>query len=170
MEVRMKTLVTYFSQTGNTKQVAETIFEKIPDEKEIKSLAELEDLEGYDLIFYGFPIQAGSPAKDAAEFLSGKGAGKKIALFITHGAPEDAERVAPWLDKSRDLISEVGAELMGLFNCQGEASQDIINFLLSSDDPERQKYGREAADAKGLPDEARLELAKGFASEIIAKI
>jgi flavodoxin len=166
----MKTLVAYFSQTGNTKKVAEAIYKEIPDEKEIKALGELEDLEDYDLIFYGFPIQAGSPAKDAMEFLSGSGNGKKIALFITHGAPEEAERVEPWLDKSRDLTSEAGAELMGLFNCQGEASQDIITFLLNSDDPERQKYGQEASEAKGLPDEARLELARGFAGEIIAKL
>lgn len=166
----MKTLVVYFSQSGNTKKVAEAIYEKIPDEKEIKALGELEDLEGYDLIFYGFPIHAGSPARDAAEFLSGRGAGKRVALFITHGASEESERVGPWLDKSRDLASEVGADLVGLFNCQGEASQDIINFLLNSDNPEHQKYGKEAHLAKGQPDEARLERAGDFASETIAKL
>jgi flavodoxin I len=165
----VKTLVAYFSQTGNTKLVAETIYEEIPDTKEIKAIGELEDLEGYDLIFYGFPIQAGNPAKDAAEFLGGRGNGKRIALFITHGAPEEAERVGPWLDNSRNLISEVGAELVGLFNCQCEASQDIINFLLNNDNPELQRYGKEASEAKGLPDQARLERARGFASEIIVK-
>jgi flavodoxin len=163
----MKTLVAYFTQTGNTKMIAEAIYEGIPDEKEIKGLGELENLEGYDLIFYGFPIQAGSPAKDAAEFLSDKGSGKRIVLFMTHGAPEDADRVGPWLENSRDLVSNAGAQLMGLFNCQGEASQDIINFLLSSDDPERRKYGEEAQMAKGLPDEACLERARSFAKEII---
>jgi flavodoxin len=170
MEVQVKTLVAYYSQTGNTKLVAETIYEEIPDEKEIKAIDELGDLEGYDLIFYGFPIQAGNPAKDAAEFLSGKSTGKRIALFITHGAPENAERVGPWLDNSRDIISEVGAELVGLFNCQGEASQEIINFLLNSDNPELRTYGKEASEAKGLPDQARLERAKEYAGEIVAKL
>jgi flavodoxin len=166
----MKTLVTYYTQTGNTRKVAEAIYEGIPDDKEISPLSELEDFGAYDLIFYGFPIQAGNPAKDAAEFLGEKAAGKRIALFITHGAPEDAERVGPWLDGSRDLISEVGAELVGIFNCQGEASQDIINFLLNSDDPERQRYGREASEARGLPDEGRLERARSFASEVVGKL
>jgi flavodoxin len=166
----MKTLVAYFTQTGNTKKVAEVIYEEIPGEKDIKALDKLEDLEGYDLIFYGFPIQAMSPAKDAGEFLAAKGAGKKIVLFITHGAPEDAERVKPWLENAREFVSKVGAELVGLFDCQGEASQEIVDFLLNSDNPEYQQYGREAAEAKGLPDEARLERARAFANEMIAQL
>ena len=34
----MKTFVTYFSQTGNTKKVAEAIFSVLEDEKEIKDM------------------------------------------------------------------------------------------------------------------------------------
>ena len=166
----MKTLVTYFTQTGNTKKVAEVIYEEIPDDKDLRALGELDDLEGYDLIFYGFPIQGMNPAKDAAEFLEGKGAGKRIVLFITHGAPEDAERVKPWLDNAGELVSKVGAGLVGLFDCQGEASQEIVDFLLNSDNPEYQRYGREAAEAKGLPDEARLERARAFANEVMANL
>ena len=45
----MKTLVAYLSQTGNTKKVAEAIYSQIPEEKEMKELGELTDLEGYDL-------------------------------------------------------------------------------------------------------------------------
>lgn len=165
----MKTLVAYFSQTGNTKKVAEAIYEEVPGEKDIKALDELEDLEGYDLIFYGFPIQAGNPAKDAGEFLTGKCSGKRLALFTTHGAPEDAERVGPWLDNVRNLVAQEGAELRGLFDCQGEASQQVVDFLLNSDKPELQQYGREAAEAKGLPDAARLERARDFARDIIAR-
>ena len=165
----MKTLVTYYTQTGNTKLIAEIIYEEIRDEKEIRAIGELESLEGYDLIFYGFPIQAMNPAKDAGEFLSARGAGKRIALFMTHGAPEDAERVGPWLDNARDLVSEVGAELMGAFNCQGEASQEIVDFLMNSDNPEYRRYGQEASEAKGLPDDARLERARSFAREVIAR-
>jgi flavodoxin len=166
----MKVLVAYFSQTGNTRQLAEAIYEVIPGDKELASISELEDLEGYDLIFYGFPIQVMNPAKDAADFLGQGGAGKRIALFITHGAPEDAERVGPWLEGSRDLVSAVGAELVGLFNCQAEASQEIVDFLLSSDNPEFQQYGREGALAKGLPDEARLEKARDFARQTLSQL
>ena len=52
----MKTLVAYFSQTGNTKKVAESMFDVIQGEKEIKELSEVENVDGYDLLFVGFPI------------------------------------------------------------------------------------------------------------------
>ena len=44
----MKTLVTYMSQTGNTKKIAEAIYETISGEKEIKQLKEIDSLEDYD--------------------------------------------------------------------------------------------------------------------------
>jgi Flavodoxin domain len=150
--------------------VAEAIFEEVPGDKEILPIGELENLDGYDLIFYGFPIQAGHPAKDAADFLTLNGAGKKIALFATHGAPEDAERVGPWLEGSKTLATSAGAELVGLFHCQGEASQEIVDFLLNSDNPVFQQYGREGAQAKGLPDKARLDKARDYTREILAVV
>ncbi|MEW6552849.1 MAG: flavodoxin family protein [Actinomycetota bacterium] len=165
----MKVLVAYFTQTGNTRKVAEAIYGEIDVEKEMREIGELTDMEGYDLVFYGFPIQAGNPAKDAGDFLKAQGEGKRIAVFVTHGAPEGAERVGPWLDIIRGLVPGVGAELMGLFDCQGEASRAIVDFLLGSDDPDMRRYGQEAAEAKGLPDEARLERARAFAREVIAK-
>lgn len=163
----MKTLVTYHTQTGNTRKIAEAIYDEIPGEKELKPLAELEELEGYDIVFYGFPIQAGKPAKEAGEFLAAKGAGKRIALFVTHGAPEGAERVGPWLENARDLVERAGAELLGLFDCQGQAAQEIVDFLRKHEDPEFRRYGREAAEARGLPDEERLRRARAFAREIM---
>ena len=69
----MRTLVAYYAQTGNTGKIAEAIYGEIPGEKEIRPLAELKDLEGYDLDFFGFPIQAGNPAREAGEFLAATG-------------------------------------------------------------------------------------------------
>ena len=47
----MKVLVAYKSVTGNTKKVAEAIFNEIEGEKEIKNLKEIKGIEGYDLAF-----------------------------------------------------------------------------------------------------------------------
>lgn len=162
----MRTLVAYLSQTGNTKKVAEAIYEVLPDDKEILPLAELDNLEGYDLVFFGSPIQAMAMAKDAADFLSDNVAGKRIAVFLTHGAPEDADRVEGWLDDCRELVSE--GELVGIFSCQGEVAQEIIDFLLQSDNPEFQQFGREAPQTKGQPDETRLNRAREFARDVLA--
>jgi flavodoxin I len=168
-EIHMRVLVAYFSQTGNTRKVAEAIYGEIAAEKEIHEIGELQDLEGYDIVFYGFPIQAGNPAKDAGDFLRAQGDGKRIVIFVTHGAPEGAVRVGPWLDNIRGLVPGAGAELVGLFDCQGEVSQAIVDFLLNNDDPELKRYGQETSEAKGLPDETRLQLARDFAREMIAQ-
>ncbi len=66
----MRVLVAYLSQTGNTRRVAEAIYEEIEAEKEIKPLSEVESLEGYDLAFIGFPIHASKPAAETSSSLS----------------------------------------------------------------------------------------------------
>ena len=65
----MKTLVAYLSQTGNTRKVAEAIFDEVQGEKAIANLNELDGLDGYDFYFVGFPIQAYGPAHAARVFL-----------------------------------------------------------------------------------------------------
>jgi flavodoxin len=161
----MKTLVAYLSQTGNTKKVAEAIYSQIPEEKEMKELGELEDLEGYDLCFIGFPVHAGSPAVAAKEFLEKNCAEKKVALFVTHAAPEDAEDVPVILDACR--AAAASTELVGFFDCQGELDDNVRDFLLKSDSPKHQEFGKMAHLTKGQPDETRLEKAGAFARDVI---
>ena len=163
----MKTLVACISQTGNTKKVAEAIYSQLPEEKEMKELGELEDLEGCDLCFIGFPVHAGNPAVAAKEFLEKNGAGKKVALFVTHAAPEDAEDVPGLLDACRKAATN--AELVGLFDCQGALDDNVRDFLLKSDSPKHQEFGKMAHLTKGQPDEGRLEKAKAFAREVMEK-
>ena len=51
----MKSLVLWSSRTGNTKAVAEAIFEALPGETEIMEEGrEGNDLSSYDLVFVGF--------------------------------------------------------------------------------------------------------------------
>ena len=164
----MKTLVAYFSQTGQTKKVADAIFESIGGEKELKELSEVESLEGYDLSFIGFPIIAFGPAKDGKEFLEQKAAGRKVALFITHAAPEDQEGVGEWLDKCKEAAAS--AELVGFFDCMGELSQAIADALLKSDNPTMQSFGERRPETIGQPDEDRLQRARDFACDVMANI
>ena len=83
----MRYLVTYWSQTGNTRKVAEAIFEVLPAEKSLKPFDEVETLDGYDFIFTGFPILQFGPPPAAKIFLSTHAAGKNIAMFVTHAIP-----------------------------------------------------------------------------------
>ncbi|MEW6555437.1 MAG: flavodoxin family protein [Actinomycetota bacterium] len=164
----MKILVAYFSQTGKTKMVADAIYESIEGDKELKELGEVESLEGYDLSFIGFPIIAFGPSKDGKEFLEQKAAGRKVALFITHAAPEDQEGIGEWLDKCKEAAAS--AELVGFFDCMGELSEAIADFLMKNDDPMMRSFGERRPETIGQPDEARLQRARDFAKEIVSKL
>jgi flavodoxin len=83
----MKACVIYFSQTGNTKQFAETIAETL----KIKELFDIVNtdpstVKDYDVLIIGTPTQGFRPSEEALAFVEGlpEGAGKRTALFCTH--------------------------------------------------------------------------------------
>lgn len=165
----MNILVAYFTWTGNTKKVAEAIFEVLPEKKEIRPIATIDRTEDYDLIFVGFPIVSlGEPPEEAVDFLRRKCADKKVALFITHGAIESFELLPEWLTNCRKAAN--ASEVLGLFHCQGEISQHKLDAMLTNKNAEVVSMGTRGRGSKGQPDVHRLELARSFAREIIAKI
>ena len=164
----MKVIVVYMTLSGNTRKIAEAIFEEIQEEKEIQKFEEVESLEGYDLAFLGFPMHGFGVPEEAEPFLKNQCKEKRIALFITHGAPEHYEGLKPWLNKFNEAAA--GAELIGLFNCQGEVADYVAEALLKSENPRHQAYGKAAHTTKGQPDAARVERARHFAREIMNKV
>ena len=164
----MKILVVFMSQTGNTEKIARTIFEEIGDIGEIKSMDNVDGLEGYDFAFVGFPIQAFGPAVQAKAFLQSHADGKKLALFITHAVPEGHPELKEWLTKCRQAAE--GAEIVNMFDCQGELGQEIMTFLKKSDDPKMRAFGEQGAATKGQPDATRIESARQFAKETIKMV
>ena len=169
----MKVLVTYRSATGNTQKIAEAIFGEIQVEKEIKPQSEVDSLEGFDFAFVGFPIEATGPGPETVKWLGSLGlGGRRIALFITHGAPEEAPDVQGWLEKCR--AAAAGAEIVDLFHCMGSMSDMVIGFLMQSGIPEWEEGGRQAQELKRTtppqPDDSRLEKARAFAREVMATL
>jgi len=164
----LKILVTYSTRTNNTKTIAEAIYEEIEFKKEIRNMAELDNLDGYDLIFLGFPIENYGPPQNVRDFLKEHSANKKIALFITHGSPEFSDFLPPWLDESKKCL-DGSAELLGLFNCQGDVAQFVIDSLSKSDSPTLRYFAQESSKVSGQPDETRIKKAKDFANAILNK-
>jgi len=160
----MKTLVTYFSQTGNTKKVAEAIFEGIQGEKEIRDISEVDSLNGYDLAFVGFPIHAFAPPAPVKLFLQNKCEGRKLVLFMTHAQPEDYEELGEWIKTCKNEAAS--AEVIDVFTCQGEIMASILEAMQNNDDPYMQKLAKGAATSKGQPDASRLDRARSFARKM----
>lgn len=164
----MKVIVAYMTVTGKTRIIAEAIYEEIREEKEIKELNEIDNLEGYDFAFVGFPMHGFTAPEEAQDFIKKHCRGKRVALFVTHGAPEGVSELPPWLKNCREAAA--GADLIDMFNCQGELAQDVIDALLKHEDPVVQSWGRPGPSNKGQPDATRVKRARVFAREIMEKI
>jgi flavodoxin len=162
----MKSLVVYYSETGNTKKVAEAIYEGIQQEREILDLGSVKDLKGYDLIFFGFPVISGKMAKKAAEFLETNSQGRRIALFCTQGAAKDSKFALGALEHAKKICS--GATVSGTFNCRGEVVHKILEAV--SQKPEFHSWVESAKDSTGHPDQSDLEQATEFAKEVVLKV
>lgn len=161
----MKALVAYMSKTGNTKKVAEAIFGEISWEKEIKRIDDVESIEGYDVSFLGFPIHQMGPDKKEQELLKKHCVnGRNVALFITHMAPEDAPDLASWLDRFRQAAS--GANIVGVFDCQGQAAKSVKLFMSIAPDAKLRSWARQD-NSKGQPDGARLDRARAFSRDVV---
>ncbi len=156
----MKVLVAYMSKTGNTKRVAEAMFEEITDEKEIKPIDEVESIEGYDVAFLGFPIHMDGPDKKAARILEKHCIkSRNVVLFITHAAPEDSPDLPPALDKFRQAARH--ANIVDMFDCQGQLDKTTKRIMSVLPDA-RLRQCAKMDNSQGQPDRTRLDRARAF--------
>jgi len=158
----MKVLVAYMTSTGNTKKVAEAIYGEIEAEKEIKPISDVQDVGSYDLAFLGFPTHGYGPDKKTKKILGDLCTmDRKVALFVTHGAPESEPEVQQWMEKFKDAAK--GAEVVGLFDCQGQlaASAKFVMRLMGK----KQRDEARRDNSQGQPDQTRLERARAFARD-----
>ena len=164
----MRVLVSYMSKTGNTKKVAEAIFEEIPDEKELKAIAEVDSLDGYDFAFLGFPVQRMGPDKKTVKLLEKHCVnGRKVALFITHASPEDGEELRLWLDKFRQAAR--GADIVDMFDCQGELARSVKRIMSIWPDAKFRMWAKQD-NSQGQPDKTRLDRARAFSRKVIERL
>jgi flavodoxin len=162
----MKALVTYYSQTGNTKNLAQAVYDGIERAgKDILPIDETGTFEEYDVIFCGFPVQAHSVPEKAESFLKKIPKGKKIALFATHGSLRGGSLAITAFYKALSLTSK--QTVLGTFGCRGKVKSDIIDALMNK--AEHREWALEARSAIGHPDEADLEDAKEWARAMISK-
>jgi flavodoxin len=158
-----KILVTHCSRTGNTKLVAEAIFDEIQGDKVLKPMAEVEDPTPYTIIFAGFPVQTHSVPYEAEIFLKKIPEGKKVALFSTHGSVTGSRLSREALEYASILVAK--AKLVGTFSCRGKVSMKALEILMKS--PEHEAWADMAASAATHPDEHDLAEARAFARWIV---
>lgn len=168
----MRTAIVYYSETGNTAKVAGAMAAALSaeapgDETILSSVQDAPQLDDRDLIFVGMPIVRFGAPEAAQRYLAEQCAGRRVALFVTHTAPDYLDQLPGWLDACRQAAA--GAELVGLFHCQGVLAEPIRQFMLASGDPMLAQFAEMAACAEGQPDEAALARAADFARETVAR-
>ena len=119
----MNYMVVYSSETGNTKQVAKTIFETIPGE--LKDIVAIEDFDGKeaDVYFVGFWTNRGNCDMKVVDLLS-KLSDKKVALFGTCGMGTD-ERYYKEIEQRVNVWVSDDCDYLGAFLCQGKMPMQV---------------------------------------------
>ena len=162
----MKVLVAYYSQTGNTEKLAQAIFDAVEEpEKTLSKANEVKNIEEYDLIFFGFPVQAGSVPAKFEPFLRQIPQGKKLAVFATHGSLRGGPLAVTAFDYAMSLAPK--SKVIGTFGCRGKVRDELIEALMKK--PEHKAWAEEATSAIGHPDEADIADSKEFARMMVTK-
>ncbi len=160
----MKTLITYSSLTGNTRKVAESIFNVIDGEKIMIPVSEVGELKDYDRVIVGFWVDKGDANQEARDFMALL-ENKTVGIFGTIGARPDSPHAEKCIN---NVAARVAAKnkVTATFLCQGAIDPKIIAQMLrmaaSPDNPhpiteERKKLWQDAASH---PDADDLENAR----------
>jgi flavodoxin len=114
----MKSLVVYYSKSGNTEKIARAI--AIGLEADLKKIEEIENISSYDLICIGTPVHAFAPAKSIKKFLKELPdlPGKKGAGFCTMHAVGDKRT----LRIIKEKLEVKGIKFLSGFSCRDVSS------------------------------------------------
>ena len=170
----MKILVTYFSQTGNTKKIAKAIKESISGhEVDLLPVKEVEpaNLKLYDLVFLGSGIYASRVHKTLLDLITAaQGLPPKFVFFDTHASKEGYQDGFKLVKRKIGDSSSIIAE----FDCCGDnigVPEVMRKAMLEKLPPEKRKEAEEHQQwLKGRPNEEDLESAKKFAQSIFNKL
>ncbi len=160
-----KILVTYYSRSGNTREVAKAIYEAVEGKKALRPINELTsgEIEGFDLVFIGFPVHSHTVPHAIHDFIKGIPEGKKIAFFSTHGSLAGSRLSREALESATVLAAK--ARVLGTFACRGRVSPEAMEVLQKT--PEHKAWTGMAVSAQTHPDSQDLAEARNFASWIL---
>ncbi|MEQ2400028.1 flavodoxin family protein [Peptoniphilus hominis (ex Hitch et al. 2025)] len=124
----MKGLIIYSSKTGNTKRMAEKIYEVLKDEHQmtIKDIRDAPEVEKFDFILLGAWIDRGSLEPKALKVLKTI-KNKKLGLFATLGAMPDSEHGRKVIKNLENLL--IDRDSLGQYICPGLVDPKMIEKL-----------------------------------------
>jgi flavodoxin len=177
----MNALIVYWSGTGNTKRVAETINDTLQESGVSPVLrrveeAKDEDLHHYDLVFIGAPSYMWQPpepvlkyVKEKMEFHRKRGdikvcapklPGKKAVVFVTYSGPHTGiDEAIPAGKYLGQFMAHLGFDLAGEWYVVGE-------FHSSEENSTKGRLG----DIRGRPDQNDLATVRKDVKKLLKAI
>lgn len=119
----MKVLVAYSSLTGNTRRLAEGIYEAITEEKTILPVSEAGETDDYDVILVGSYITNWNFSSEALDLLL-RIKGKKVGLFGTLTYWPDSDKARASINRAA-VIAELNNKVIAKYLAQGSLSEKI---------------------------------------------
>lgn len=152
----MKSLIVYSSKTGNTKKLADAVYESIAGEKDIYAVDKAPDPGNYDFIAAGFWLMAGKPDPESMEYLKRINGDQSVFLFATHGAAAGSDHAKKAIDHAGTLVP-AGA-VKGAFSCEGKVDPKVMEKIRAKENPP--EWLGHAPAAEGHPDEGDIDKLK----------
>ena len=171
----MKILITYYTRTGNTKKVAESIHKALTDHNiDIVSIDKLDisTINSYELIFLGSGVYASRVDKSLYRILKNtEYLNSKFALFCTHASLELYQK--PFV-KVEKLIESKGGKIINEFDCIGDnigiPKEKQLEMLNALPPEQRKKAEEDMKKIKDRPNAEDLNKAIEFAKETLNKM
>ena len=153
----MRYLVVYSSVTGNTRRVAEAVFEMLPEPKGIYPVEKAPEPDGYDFIALGFWLDRGTADEKIRRYIK-KIKNKNVGLFGTSGVYPDSDHARGAVKNIEKLLGE--NHILGSVMCQGRID-DAFAEKLDDIAPESRDvspaYRSRSEEAKSHPDPVDLK-------------
>lgn len=164
---KLKALITYYSESGNTKKVAEGIYDGLTlKNKTISDISNVQNLDDYDIIFCGFPVYDHSVPPKMQAFLKAIPSGSNIAFFSTHGVHTNTVKSKTAFEVAGTLVGS--SRILGTFGTRGKVEESVREAY--GDKLVNKSWTDESITAVGHPNESDIEDAKQFAAKMLEKI
>jgi len=176
--VRMKVLVAYYSETGNTEKVAKAIHEEISKSHDAHLMrvdeVQVNMLNDYDVVFLGSACHSADLSTPTKRILEGIPHSPvfKLAGFFTHAT--SSAGFTKWASKCSSSFERASEEkkidFRGYYNCQGAPSPSVQEFIKREAVTSPDEYEEYIKEVMKHPTPEDLHKAKKFARKILQEL